>query len=167
MHLRLVNALFAVFLPDHVEVELHLRGGPVAPVDHERLPFQTIRRIEFSESEVIALDPVVLIRPFEPQRQRPRQIGPRRRGRNGVRRHFVAFSAVCHGDGPAENRIRLIGIEQVHARRGVGNEKTDRRIHEIIDRHLVFHLLRTTGKHTQRQRNTQQKNFKFTHKLAI
>ena len=167
VHLRLVNALFAVFLPDHVEVELHLRGGPVAPVDHERLPFQTIRRIEFSESEVIALDPVVLIRPFEPQRQRPRQIGPRRRGRNGVRRHFVAFSAVCHGDGPAENRIRLIGIEQIHARRGVGNEKADRRIHEIIDRHLVFHLLRTAGKRTQRQRNTQQKNFKITHKLAI
>ena len=167
VHLRLVNALFAVFLPDHVEVELHLRGGPVAPVDHERLPFQTIRRIEFSESEVVALDPVVLIHPFEPQRQRPRQIGPRRRGRNGVRRHFVAFSAVCHGDGPAENRIRLIGIEQIHARRGVGNEKADRRIHEIIDRHLVFHLLRTAGKHTQRQRNTQQKNFKITHKLAI
>ena len=167
VHLRLVNALFAVFLPDHVEVELHLRGGPVAPVDHERLPFQTIRRIEFSESEVIALDPVVLIRPFEPQRQRPRHRGPRRRGRNGVRRHFVAFSAVCHGDGPAENRIRLIGIEQIHARRGVGNEKADRRIHEIIDRHLVFHLLRTAGKHTQRQRNAQQKNFKFTHKLAI
>ena len=63
------------------------------------------------------------------------------------------FSAVCHGDGPAENRIRLIGIEQIHARRGVGNEKADRRIHEIIDRHLVFHLLRTAGKHTQRQRN--------------
>lgn len=167
VHLRLVNALFAVFLPDHVEVELHLRGGPVAPVDHERLPFQTIRRIEFSESEVVALDPVVLIHPFEPQRQRPRHRGPRRRGRNGVRRHFVAFSAVCHGDGPAENRIRLIGIEQIHARRGVGNEKADRRIHEIIDRHLVFHLLRTAGKHTQRQRNAQQKNFKFTHKLAI
>lgn len=167
VHLRLVNALFPVFLPDHIEVELHLRGGPVAPVDHERLSFQVVRRIELAESKVIALDPVVLTRPFEPQRQRPRHRGPRHRNRPGIGRHFITLPVIRHGNGLAENRTGLIGIEQVHARRGVGNEKTDRRIHEIIDRHLVFHLLRTAGERTQRQRHTQQTKSKFTHQPTI